>query len=1305
MLTLGISLAGAVPATAQAPAVPLGQAARFGLLSGQTLTADPSSKVSVLGAVGAVAISGPVAADSGTFTSGTGLLPMALTDLTDARAACSASTAQPLTGFGSQSLTPGVYSFAGSGATIPTGGAVWTLSGSSSDRYIFNVSGNWTIANELIVALNGVAPANVYWNVGGTLVSSKSATLPGVVMAATINLSGFWGGHSALLSGGNLTLTSLDAMAGRTTWLNYRELCLVGRPQAGPQATTPCTNLIRNPSFEQRAPGITFPRGRGNLPNSNASCTLTGGDIIDWGNASLGTPDWFRRGSTTVNGVLLGIPTNDFGTADTRQQTGNSYVGVYSQNGRAISPPQTGFREYIFQQLATPLQANRLYYIEFFSNLASNSEFSMRTLGARLSAVCPYQNTATVFRDANNNLLTPHITSHDPSFNSLAVPGAQPPVAAVWSRTAGAYRAQGNEQFLTIGNFDNDAAATFQDISAGNGSNSRGAYYYLDDVGIYAFPQPSFSITAITCAGAVTTLDFTCLLPASSQAAYRWEDGAGQVVGTGTAALTITVPRTTTYTLVTTVTDPNGTTVTDRQSVTVPVTPLAVTISGPTSSSNQLALTYVATGTPIPGTYTWAGGPSGTTFSGNTLTVPAGASPGTYTISCTYTSQQFPTCPRTSTLQVTIRSYDCEETRGVDLRIPGDLPLTINANGSTYVFSAKRYRVDGAMLLTNGKFQAEPGAVFMFDGEGCSLTVGTGAEFVAQQTRFTAACDVMWQGIIVTADSKGFCLGRPGDTFTSPLPPPADYGQQLPVSEISHAHVALRWQHPVAAPVRLLHTRLLHNLVGVSCDGGATTTPVPATSALLNNQLDSAPLSFKQGSRGVDNYTHVGFELGGWNWQNVTLSGNRLRHSLVGVAVSAGSSSRLTLTNKNEFVNTWLAGVYAQGVGSGLTVSGNRFTLAYPSARPTAALLDRFEAAWPNFVSGFRDQTTGLYVVGGTSAAPARLVVQANEFVQPVPGLSFGTSAYAQRGVVVANLHYAYLFQDNQFRNLDVGLLVGLRYAGNATSKVASNFFQDCGTGIELFAPKMATYPAPPVLWPQCNTFRRTSTVALPSVGIRVVDGLPVVFDSWEMRQSTPQYLNGRPWMIFMKNRFDDRTGTAQRLRYLDNGNAAAIRYTAFTTSIAPYPINLVGELANAGRQTNFTVNSPSNPLTTEYTDARSCSVEDGLDDGFNLPRPGRAADSTATTPPRGSLGYASPNPVHAEATLSFELPTDAHHAELVIRAVRDGRVVLRRPVSVSAHQITISVAELPDGVYTYSIVADRAVLGTRRLLVNHATR
>jgi Ice-binding-like len=108
-----------------------------------------------------------------------------------------------------KTLTPGLYNWS-TGVMVSAGGA--TISGASSDVWIFQIAGNLELANGAMVTLSGGAKAsNIFWQVAGQVTLGTTAAMKGIILCQTAIVMS----TGATLSGRALaqTAVTLDANA------------------------------------------------------------------------------------------------------------------------------------------------------------------------------------------------------------------------------------------------------------------------------------------------------------------------------------------------------------------------------------------------------------------------------------------------------------------------------------------------------------------------------------------------------------------------------------------------------------------------------------------------------------------------------------------------------------------------------------------------------------------------------------------------------------------------------------------------------------------------------------------------------------------------------------------------------------------------------------------------------------------------------------------------------------------------------------------------------------------------------------
>jgi len=206
-------------------------------------------------------------------------------------------------------------------------------------------------------------------------------------------------------------------------------------------------NLVPNPSFEEYSQCPFDVGGFGQLYFA-----------YPWHNPSYSSPDFFNACDTLQH---MSVPYNYFGNENAH--TGFGYSGIYCYYVWGFS------REYIQVQLKDSLLMNTRYCVEFYVSLAEKSTYGVNNLGAYLSINSINSNSDTTIG------LSPQIINNDmnPLTNKTG-----------WKKISGSFVANGGEQYITIGNFNNNPASdtVFVDSTGWNGGIS---YYYIDDVSVY----------------------------------------------------------------------------------------------------------------------------------------------------------------------------------------------------------------------------------------------------------------------------------------------------------------------------------------------------------------------------------------------------------------------------------------------------------------------------------------------------------------------------------------------------------------------------------------------------------------------------------------------------------------------------------------------------------------------------------------------------------------------------------------------------------------------------------------------------
>lgn len=198
---------------------------------------------------------------------------------------------------------------------------------------------------------------------------------------------------------------------------------------------------------------------QGLLPNGDledyTSCPDNYSEIdkaVNWNvPTSLNSSEYFNTCSVTG---YVGVPLNGAGYQSAH--SGNGYAGIY------IYYPDN-VREYISASLAEPLIANATYRFSMYVSLADRSGYTTDAMGIYLS-----DTAITGIPYVTNLLYTPQVQNDAGSM----------PDTSNWMLVSADYLAHGGEQYVIIGNFNDDASTsiTLLDITQGNY-----AYVFIDD--------------------------------------------------------------------------------------------------------------------------------------------------------------------------------------------------------------------------------------------------------------------------------------------------------------------------------------------------------------------------------------------------------------------------------------------------------------------------------------------------------------------------------------------------------------------------------------------------------------------------------------------------------------------------------------------------------------------------------------------------------------------------------------------------------------------------------------------------------
>ena len=170
--------------------------------------------------------------------------------------------------------------------------------------------------------------------------------------------------------------------------------------------------------------------------------------------------------STTIKEGEASTTGNSYGKEEPTE--GENYAGVVMYSYGDKQP-----RTYIQTELIGPLKAGMEYCVRFDVSLSDNSKYAVNNIGANLSK------RALATEEKKSLLIETHVmNSKNKIFNATYG----------WETVCGVYKAEGGEQYLTIGNFSATKDTRQEKVLKQKGNNAMQvpvAYYFIDNVMVF----------------------------------------------------------------------------------------------------------------------------------------------------------------------------------------------------------------------------------------------------------------------------------------------------------------------------------------------------------------------------------------------------------------------------------------------------------------------------------------------------------------------------------------------------------------------------------------------------------------------------------------------------------------------------------------------------------------------------------------------------------------------------------------------------------------------------------------------------
>jgi hypothetical protein len=197
----------------------------------------------------------------------------------------------------------------------------------------------------------------------------------------------------------------------------------------------------------------------------DTACPMSGGQIYyatPWIDPTNSSSDYFNSCSSPGN---YDVPFN--GISYQSALDGNAYAGL-----AAYYPPLPNFREYLQVKLNDTLIADSCYRLIYYVSIAEQCTYGINKLSAFFSASAVTCASCFLAYPPQINYTSPTVIGD----------------SSGWFKVEGVFQAQGNEEYMTIGNFNTDSniIATIVNSSMPNPL----AYYLIDSVSLVKVTCP-----------------------------------------------------------------------------------------------------------------------------------------------------------------------------------------------------------------------------------------------------------------------------------------------------------------------------------------------------------------------------------------------------------------------------------------------------------------------------------------------------------------------------------------------------------------------------------------------------------------------------------------------------------------------------------------------------------------------------------------------------------------------------------------------------------------------------------------------
>jgi len=187
-----------------------------------------------------------------------------------------------------------------------------------------------------------------------------------------------------------------------------------------------------------------------------------------WVSPTLAPADLYTKDTKNGN---VGAPTNAYG--EEKPMSGDNYAGFMAYSYKNKEP-----RSYLQVQLKEKLEAGKKYCVTMNVSLADLSKYATSHIGMAITKNAISANNTDILK-VEKQIISKKLKIYEQQF--------------YWVPVCGVFIAEGDEEFLTIGNFTPDETLKLEKVKRPRGFSKPqlyDAYYYVDNISVVETDKP-----------------------------------------------------------------------------------------------------------------------------------------------------------------------------------------------------------------------------------------------------------------------------------------------------------------------------------------------------------------------------------------------------------------------------------------------------------------------------------------------------------------------------------------------------------------------------------------------------------------------------------------------------------------------------------------------------------------------------------------------------------------------------------------------------------------------------------------------